>query len=87
MAVRKIGAGSGCPFLVPGEGWLMFYHGVINTCNGFRYSMGAAILDENDPTKVLLHRTARLICLPRGSLRTGRRCARRRGVFLRRALR
>ena len=48
----KIGAGS-VPFLVPGEGWLMFYHGVINTCNGFRYSMGAAILDENDPTKVL----------------------------------
>ena len=31
----------------------MFYHGVINTCRGFRYSMGAAILDEKNPSKVL----------------------------------
>ena len=29
------------------RGWLMFYHGVITTCNGFRYSMGAAILDKD----------------------------------------
>ena len=34
----KIGAGS-VPFPTD-EGWLMFYHGVITTCNGFRYSMG-----------------------------------------------
>lgn len=46
----KIGAGS-VPILVD-EGWLMFYHGVINTCNGFRYSMGAAILDKNNPAEV-----------------------------------
>ena len=38
----KIGAGS-VPFLID-EGWLMFYHGVITTCNGFRYSMGAVIV-------------------------------------------
>ncbi len=47
----KIGAGP-----VPIEtddGWLMFYHGVINTCNGFTYSMGAAILDLDQPWKVL----------------------------------
>lgn len=47
----KIGAGS-VPLRTE-EGWLMFYHGVINTCNGFRYSMGAALLDLEDPTKVL----------------------------------
>ncbi|MDE5675673.1 MAG: glycoside hydrolase family 130 protein, partial [Muribaculaceae bacterium] len=47
----KIGAGS-IPFLTD-EGWLMFYHGVIATCNGYRYSMGAAILDRDDPSKVL----------------------------------
>ena len=47
----KIGAGT-VPFLTK-EGWLMFYHGVINTCNGFRYSMGAAILDKENPDKVL----------------------------------
>lgn len=46
----KIGAGS-VPIKTD-EGWLLFYHGVINTCNGFRYSMGAAILDLEDPSKV-----------------------------------
>ncbi|NWJ49344.1 MAG: glycoside hydrolase family 130 protein [Bacteroidetes bacterium] len=43
----KIGAGP-VPILTK-EGWLLFYHGVIHTCNGFRYSMGAAILDEHNP--------------------------------------
>jgi beta-1,4-mannooligosaccharide/beta-1,4-mannosyl-N-acetylglucosamine phosphorylase len=46
----KIGAGS-VPFLTD-EGWLMFYHGVINTCNGFRYAMGAAILEKDAPENV-----------------------------------
>ena len=31
----------------------MFYHGVLTSCNGFTYSMGAAILDKNEPWKVL----------------------------------
>ena len=35
------------------EGWLMLYHGVCNTCNGYVYSMGVAILDINEPSKVL----------------------------------
>ncbi|MBD5358689.1 MAG: glycosidase, partial [Bacteroides sp.] len=26
---------------------------VIRTCNGYRYSMGAALLDRDDPSKVL----------------------------------
>ena len=47
----KIGAGA-VPIRTD-EGWLIFYHGVINTCNGFRYSMGAAILDIENPDKVL----------------------------------
>jgi len=47
----KIGAGS-VPIRTD-EGWLLFYHGVINTCNGFRYSMGAALLDLENPDKVL----------------------------------
>lgn len=34
------------------EGWLMFYHGVTGTCNGLVYSMGAVILDINEPSKV-----------------------------------
>lgn len=47
----KIGAGS-VPIRTK-EGWLMFYHGVITTCNGFRYSMGSALLDLNKPSEVL----------------------------------
>lgn len=47
----KVGAGS-VPILTK-EGWLMFYHGVITTCNGYRYSMGAVLLDKNEPWKVL----------------------------------
>lgn len=43
----KIGPGA-VPILTD-EGWLLFYHGVIGTCNGYRYSMGAAILDKDNP--------------------------------------
>lgn len=35
------------------EGWLLIYHGVSGTCNGFVYSMGAALLDKDEPSKVL----------------------------------
>ena len=57
----KVGAGP-IPILTD-EGWLMFYHGVITTCNGFRYSMGAAILDREDPSKVL-YRTQPYLLAP-----------------------
>jgi beta-1,4-mannooligosaccharide/beta-1,4-mannosyl-N-acetylglucosamine phosphorylase len=57
----KIGAGS-VPIRTD-EGWLIFYHGVIHTCNGFRYSMGAAILDLNDPSRVL-YRTQPYLLAP-----------------------
>ena len=30
----------------------MIYHGVLDTCNGFVYHMGAAILDLDEPWKV-----------------------------------
>lgn len=47
----KIGAG---PTPIETEiGWIMLYHGVCNTCNGYVYSMGAAILDKDEPSKVL----------------------------------
>jgi beta-1,4-mannooligosaccharide/beta-1,4-mannosyl-N-acetylglucosamine phosphorylase len=47
----KIGAGP-----VPietSEGWLLFYHGVSGTCNGFVYSFGAVLLDLDEPSKVI----------------------------------
>ncbi len=47
----KIGAGP-TPIETT-EGWLLIYHGVLTSCNGFVYSMGAALLDLDEPWKVL----------------------------------
>jgi len=47
----KIGAGP-VPIETT-EGWLIFYHGVSSTCNGFVYSYGVALLDLEDPSRVL----------------------------------
>jgi len=47
----KIGAGP-VPIETP-EGWLLFYHGVLTSCNGFVYSFGAALLDLEEPWKVI----------------------------------
>ncbi len=46
----KIGAGP-IPIETT-EGWLMIYHGVLTSCNGFVYSFGAALLDIDQPWKV-----------------------------------
>lgn len=46
----KIGPGP-CP-IETDEGWLLIYHGVLNTCNGFVYRIGCAILDLEEPWKV-----------------------------------
>jgi beta-1,4-mannooligosaccharide/beta-1,4-mannosyl-N-acetylglucosamine phosphorylase len=45
------------------EGWLLIYHGVLTSCNGFVYSAGAALLDIDKPWKVL-YRTAPYIISP-----------------------
>ena len=45
------------------EGWLIIYHGVITTCNGFVYRMGSALLDIDEPWKVL-YRTRDYIMAP-----------------------
>jgi beta-1,4-mannooligosaccharide/beta-1,4-mannosyl-N-acetylglucosamine phosphorylase len=57
----KIGAGP-IPIETT-EGWLMIYHGVLTSCNGFVYSMGAALLDIDRPWQVL-YRTAPYILSP-----------------------
>jgi beta-1,4-mannooligosaccharide/beta-1,4-mannosyl-N-acetylglucosamine phosphorylase len=47
----KIGAG---PIPIETEeGWLLIYHGVLTSCNGFVYSMGAALLNLDEPWKVI----------------------------------
>lgn len=47
----KIGAGP-IPIKTD-EGWLLFYHGVLTSCNGFVYSFGACLLDLEQPWKVI----------------------------------
>lgn len=47
----KVGAGP-----VPietSEGWLIFHHGVLHSCNGYVYSFGSALLDLDRPWKVV----------------------------------
>ena len=47
----KVGAGP-IPIKTD-EGWLLFYHGVLTSCNGFVYHFGAALLDLDQPWKVI----------------------------------
>jgi beta-1,4-mannooligosaccharide/beta-1,4-mannosyl-N-acetylglucosamine phosphorylase len=47
----KVGAGP-TPIETP-QGWLLLYHGVLTSCNGFVYSMGAALLDFEQPWRVV----------------------------------
>ncbi|MBR5109073.1 MAG: glycoside hydrolase family 130 protein [Clostridia bacterium] len=44
--------GGGAAPIETSEGWLLFYHGVTQTCNGYVYSIGGAILDIDEPSKV-----------------------------------
>ena len=47
----KIGAG---PVPIETEdGWLLIYHGVLRSCNGYVYAFGSALLDLEQPWKVI----------------------------------
>ncbi len=65
----KIGAG---PIPIEtAEGWLLIYHGVLTSCNGFVYSFGAALLDLERPWQVL-YRTEPYLLAPQAPYeRTG----------------
>jgi len=45
--------GSGCPPIETEHGWLLIYHGVEHTDRGYVYSACAALLDLNNPVKVI----------------------------------
>lgn len=49
---QAVKIGGGPAPIETSEGWLMFYHGVTGTCNGLVYSMGAVILDRDEPSRV-----------------------------------
>jgi predicted GH43/DUF377 family glycosyl hydrolase len=55
--------GIGPPPIETPHGWLLIYHGVRNTLNGSVYRVGAALLDLDDPTKVL-YRTPTWLLAP-----------------------
>ena len=61
----KIGAG---PIPIEtSEGWLLIYHGVLTSCNGYVYSFGAALLDLEQPWKVIARGCAQrsfFLCCP-----------------------
>jgi beta-1,4-mannooligosaccharide/beta-1,4-mannosyl-N-acetylglucosamine phosphorylase len=59
--MTKVGAGP-TPIETK-DGWVVIYHGVHTTCNGFVYSMGGAILDLEKPWKVK-YRTKRYLMAP-----------------------
>ena len=44
--------GGGAAPIETSEGWLLFYHGVTQTCNGYVYSIGGAILNIDNPSMV-----------------------------------
>lgn len=45
--------GGGPVPLETSAGWLLLYHGVLTSCNGFVYSVGVALLDRDEPWRVL----------------------------------
>lgn len=45
--------GGGCPPIETKEGWLLIYHGVEDALQGRVYHAGAALLDLENPTKVI----------------------------------
>jgi beta-1,4-mannooligosaccharide/beta-1,4-mannosyl-N-acetylglucosamine phosphorylase len=45
------------------EGWVLIYHGVLTYCNGFCYSVGTALFNQDETWKVI-PRTHRYILAP-----------------------
>ncbi len=64
---KKIGGG--CTPILTKEGWLLIYHGVMDTCNGLIYSIGGAILDKDDPS-IVKYRSKAYLLRPERSYET-----------------
>lgn len=60
---QSLKIGGGAAPIETNEGWLLFYHGVIGTCNGYVYSMGACILDIDNPS-IVKYRSDSFILTP-----------------------
>jgi predicted GH43/DUF377 family glycosyl hydrolase len=75
--------GGGCPPIETEYGWLLIYHGVHDSINGYVYCACAALLDLNHPEKEIarlpyalfkpdldweLHGTVNNVCFPTGAI-------------------
>ena len=60
---QNLKIGGGAAPIETSEGWLLFYHGVTGTCNGYVYSIGGAILDIDQPS-VVKHRCSTFLLTP-----------------------
>ena len=60
---ENVKIGGGAAPIETDLGWLLFYHGVTGTCNGLVYSIGGAILDRDEPSRVL-HRCNTFLLTP-----------------------
>ena len=60
---QNVKIGDGAAPIETSEGWLLFYHGVTGTCNGYVYSIGGAILDIDEPS-VVKYRCDRFLLTP-----------------------
>lgn len=60
---QNIKIGGGPAPIETSEGWLVLYHGVTGTCNGYVYSMGAAILDLENPA-IVKYRSKNFVLTP-----------------------
>ena len=50
---QSVKIGGGAAPIETSEGWLLIYHGVLTSCSGYVYHFGAALLDLDDPQKVI----------------------------------
>ncbi len=60
---QSLKIGGGAAPIETSEGWLLFYHGVSGTCNGYVYSMGACMLDIDNPS-IVKYRCGNFILTP-----------------------
>lgn len=68
---ERIKIGAGPAPIKTDEGWLLIYHGVQKTCNSLTYSFGVALLDLEDPSKVLYRGNRYLLTPEKGYERIG----------------
>ena len=63
---QSLKVGGGAAPIETDEGWLLFYHGVAGTCNGYVYSIGGAILDIDNPS-IVKYRCENFLLTPEAS--------------------